>query len=257
MSHAWDLDRRRELLVTYAAARERLDALLWAEDEGGTAGRTEIDRLEAQLSELSDAYAMGVPRLPLARCPFTATVLHHSCDDAGLDGLWWRYEAPVRPEESLPRTFWALTGAVSIVHPVEVASFLCKPGPGAPYVLPDLLRARPVKAVLRAFPVGRNTAYSVVYFVAVPGLALPRPNTWGTDSSTWVDPAGHQRWDQADGVEDRDFDLRPWLERGQLLWIEPDDAGLVLRSGSDGCPYVDLASERRPQYVQFGEVTTW
>jgi hypothetical protein len=257
MSQSWDLDRRREILSAYSAAMERLDGLLWAEDEGGVAGHAEIDRLQAQLSELWDAYAAAVPRLPVARCPFTGAVVVHSCDDAGLDGLWWQYESPVRPAESLPPTFWALTGAVSIASPPESVPFLCKPGPGVPYVLPNLLGARPVKAVLRSFPVGRHTAYSIAYFVALPGLGLPRPNTWGTDYYTWTNEAGGQRWGQVEEDEEFDFDLRPWLERGQLLWIAPDDAGLELHSGAAGCPYLDLEGERRPQYVQYGEVATW
>jgi hypothetical protein len=256
MTPSWDLERRRELLASYAGAMERLDALLWAEGEGGEAGREEIDRLQARLSELWDAYAAAVPRVPVARCPFTGAIVHHSCDDAGLDGLWWQYESPARPDESLPPTFWALTGAVAIAAPPEAFSFLCKPGPGVPYVLPQLLSARPVKAVVHSFPVGRHTAYAVTYFVELPGLSLPRPNTWGTDHSNWIG-AGRRRWGQAEEDEVWDFDLEPWLEDGKLLWIAPGDASLSLQSGRDGCPYVGLSGEQRQQYVQFGEITTW
>jgi hypothetical protein len=145
---------------------------------------------------------------------------------------------------------------VSIAAPPETCSFLCKPGPGVPYVLPQLLRAPPVKAVVRALPVGRHTAYAVTYFVELPGLRLPRPNTWGTDHYSWIE-AGRRRWGQADEEEAWDFDLDAWLERGKLLWIPPGDASLSLRSDRAGCPYVGLSGEQRPQYVQYGEVTTW
>jgi hypothetical protein len=258
MSQAWDLRERQRLLQSYAAAEERLEALLWAEGEPGGADAGEIDRVQAQLSDLWDAYAAAVPRVAVARCPFTGAVARHSCDDAGLDGLWWRVESPVRPDESLPPTFLALTGAVAIAPPVERFSFLCKPGPGAPYVVPYLLSQRPVKAVLRAFPVGRHTAYAITYFVELPGLPLVWPNTWGAEFYTWTNEAGQQRWGEAEEDEEGwDFDLGRWLDSGQLLWIAPGDASLTLRWGSAGCPYVGLGGERRPQYVRFGETTTW
>ena len=258
MTERWDLGQRRQILDAYATANERLEDLLWAEGQGSRIDHGEVDLLREQISELWDAYAESVPRLPLARCPFTGTTIHHSCDDAGLDGLWWCYESPVRPDESLPPTFLALTGAVTISPPPEEFPFLCKPGPAVPYVLPALLSQRPVKSVLRAFPVGRHTAYALSYFVELPGLTLARPNTWGTGLHTWTDQSGRQRWAEADeDGEIRDFDLAPWLESGQLMWIAPGDASLTLRSGAAGCPYVGLGGERRPQYVQFGEITTW
>jgi hypothetical protein len=258
MTGTWDLRQRQQLLTGYTAAYERLEALLWAEGPGGGANVAEIANLQAYLSDLWDAYAAAVPRLPVARCPFTGTIVYHSCDDAGLDGLWWHYESPVRSDDNLPSTFLSLTGAVAITPPPEAFGFLCKPGPGVPYVLPHLLSQRPVKGVLRAFPVGRHTAYAISYFVELPDLPLVLPNTWGTSFYTCTDETGHQRWGEADeDAELRDFDLRPWLDNGQLLWIAPSDPSLTLQAGSAGCPYVGLGGERRPQYVQFGETTTW
>jgi len=257
MTETWDPRQRQQLLASYRAAYERLEALLWDAEQGG-GNVAEIDKQQAQLSDLWDAYAAAVPCQPVARCPFAGAVVHHSCDDGGLDGLWWQYESPVRPDENLPPTFWALTGAVAIVPPPETSSFLCKPGPGAPYVLPQLLSQRPVKGVLRAFAVGRHTAYALTYFVELPGLLLVRPNAWGAGTYTWTNEAGQRRWGEADEeAEVWDFDLAPWLDSGKLLWIAPGDTGLALRSGSAGCPYVGLSGERHPQYVQFGEITLW
>ncbi len=258
MTESWDLRRRGQLLTAFAAANERLEELLWAEGQGDSPELGQIDSLQSEISELWDAYASSVPFLPLARCPFTGAVVHHSCDNAGLDGLWWRYESPVRPDESLPPTFLALTGAVALTPPPEHTTFLCKPGPGIPYVLPHLLKRPPVKAVLRAFPVGRHMAYAIAYFVELPGLSLARPNSWGIGFATWTDATGRQRWTEADEEDETwDFDLRPWLDRGQLLWIAPDDLSLTLRQGSADCPYAGLSGERKAQYVQFGEITTW
>lgn len=257
MSQAWNLERRQQILASFGTVMARLEVLTWLDDEGGAAGRSEIARLQDDLSSLWDAYAEAVPRLPIARCPFTGSVVHHSCDDAGLDGLWWRWQSPVRPEESLPRTFWALTGAVSIAPSPEPAPFLCKPGPGIPFVLPALLASPPVKAVVKSFQVGRHTAWAITYFVAVPGLVLPRPAAWGSAESRWTADDGRQRWDVPEDEMELDFRLGPWLQSGKLLWIAPGDENLVLRTGVQGCPYLDLEGEVRPQYVQFGEVRTW
>ena len=55
--------------------------------------------------------------------------------------------------------------------------------------------------------------------------------------------------------EDKEYDLRPWLESGRLRWIAPGDDSLELRTGADGCPYLDLPGERRRRYLQDGK--TW
>lgn len=48
--------------------------------------------------------------------------------------------------------------------------------------------------------------------------------------------------------------MRPWLDSGKLLWIAPGDDHLELRSGSAGCPYLNLTGERRMQYVSGRQV---
>ena len=36
--------------------------------------------------------------------------------------------------------------------------------------------------------------------------------------------------DGDNGALDRDADLKPWMEAGKLLWIQPGDTSLTLRS---------------------------
>jgi hypothetical protein len=103
MTDTWNLERRQQLLASYSGAMERLDTLLWAEGEGGEADPAEIDRLQAQLSELWDAYVAAVPRLPVARCPFTGAVVHHSCDDAGWTGCGGSTSHPRAPTRACRR----------------------------------------------------------------------------------------------------------------------------------------------------------
>jgi hypothetical protein len=41
--------------------------------------------------------------------------------------------------------------------------------------------------------------------------------------------------------EEYDFDLAPWIRKGKLLWIAPDDPTFTLRSFVARCPYIDLS----------------
>jgi hypothetical protein len=208
-----------------------------------------------QLSALSQKYVEGLPRLLLSRCPFTKFELRHSFDPYGLDGLWWNYHDPARPLRERIYTCQAITGAVTLVQPVEVFPFLAKPGPGIPYVLPHLLQAPDVLAVLSTLACGRHTAYCVAYYAPDERDGLNWPNDWGANER-WAEggnsPGG---WYEAPDFEESwDFNLRPWLDSGKLLWIAPGDDRLELRSGSAGCPYLNLTGERRMQYVSGGQV---
>jgi len=134
-----------------------------------------------QLSALSQKYVEGLPRLLLSRCPFTKFELRHSFDPYGLDGLWWNYHDPARPLRERIYTCQAITGAVTLVQPVEVFPFLAKPGPGIPYVLPHLLQAPDVLAVLSTLACGRHTAYCVAYYAPDERDGLNWPNDWGAN----------------------------------------------------------------------------
>ncbi len=52
-----------------------------------------------------------------------------------------------------------------------------------------------------------------------------------------------------------DFELHPWIERGQLSWIEPGDESCTLRDAASGaaCPYVAMAGEQHPQMLSGGK----
>jgi len=170
-------------------------------------------------------------------------------DVAGLDGLWWRAERPVRREVPEHPTLFALTGALRLGAPLERTDFLVKPGPGAPYVIPRLLEEARAVAVVSTVEIGTHTGYVVAYFA--PADATRRPtNEWGTDTYRVRTPRG-LGWGTVD-QETRDFALRPWIERKRLRWIAPGDATLTPREGEPDCPYLDIAGPREPQRIQYG-----
>ena len=195
-------------------------------------------------------YAAAVPRVRISRCPITQEVVTHSLDTLGLDGLWWHYYAPVRPEESLPDTFYSITGAVQLSSPLEQTPFLVGPGPERPYVVPRMLQREGVVAVVSQVRIGRHDAYPVLYFAGAPTPGR-RFNAWGRSSYH----LGRGRaWDRLREVDEPvDYELKPWIDKGKLLWIEPGDRQLELRASARGCPYLKLKGRRRFMWMQFGE----
>ena len=257
--NAFSAERRRQLLdeyITLEANLREIRELLERTPGSQVQELIERERLSLRrFSGVQDEYAAEVPVLPLARCPFSGELMEHSIDHFGLDGLWWNYEADVRPVEQLPATYFALTGAVRLSSPPPEAPFLCKPGPEVPYVVPRLLQQPAVKAVLSSLLIGENRGYAITYFASPMLYDVPRVNTWGTNDYKFRDETGQLRWDsQPDSPRDMDFDLAPWIAQGKLLWVAQGDATLTLRDTAGGCPYLQLEGRRSITRIQEGQV---
>ena len=129
--------------------------------------------------DIADRYLELLPEVTVARSPDTGEVVRWRIDTAGLDGWFWRYEASARVEpDPIPAGWLAMNGAMRLHEPVEFTAFQVIPGPGVPYVVPRLLHADGVRAVIAELPIGRHTGWPITYFG-------PRPpdidlvNTWG------------------------------------------------------------------------------
>ncbi|MDD3654204.1 MAG: hypothetical protein PHO01_08490 [Desulfotomaculaceae bacterium] len=204
-----------------------------------------MEALQLKLAEMRDVYQERLPVLPLSRCPFSNNLVYHSIDNGGLDGLWWNYDAPVRPLENLPSTYFALDGAIKLGSRIEFAPFLCKPGAGIPGVLPRLLNYAGIKAVLSSLQIGPHQGYPVFYFAPDAPAGLARVNTWGTGQYTFVDQNDMLRWGECPvSLDDYDFALDKWIESGKLLWVAPGDEKATLHAGLNGCPYLGLNGRR-------------
>lgn len=208
----------------------------------------------ARRDELRAAYEAWLPRVRIARCPFTDEVVRTSFDPEGLDGLWWRYELPVRGYDERPATFFALTGAVALGRGgPEPAPFDRMPGPTGPYVVPRMLLHEDVKAVVKALPVGSHTAYAITYFARPVPPMLQRFNEWGASFYTYETDTDPDLWDESDEASEvLDDDLARWIDSGDLLWVAPGDDSCALRSTSADCPYVGLAGERAFTLMEAG-----
>jgi hypothetical protein len=209
-----------------------------------------------RVTEIDHLYRDLLPEVTVARCPDSGTPVRWPIDTAGLDGRFWDYETPVRRlPRDLPVRWLTMTGAVRLSTPVEFTPYLAVPGPGAPFVVPRILRSPGVRAVIAQVPVGTHTGWAISYFGPRPkGIRLV--NLWGTNTYPVYDENG--KWlgwgRDFNVVSEYDFALADWLRSGQLLWIAPGDESGTLREGVDGCPYLDLPGNRRIAIVEEGEI---
>lgn len=220
-------------------------------------GAPEISDRYRELANLLHQYRLHLPVLPVSRCPFTGQVVYHSIDPYGLDGYWWDYHHPIRSLTFLPSTLFSFSGALKLGGTVERTRFLCLPGPGVPFVIPELLRPEGMKAVIWSLPVGSHTGYPILYFADGFPPDIEPVNDWGAGHWRRINPWGSVRWNESPDVEEAyDFDLVPYIRSGRLLWIDPGDRTMTLRSGPGGCPYIDMKGERKIQRIQNGKVWT-
>lgn len=255
-------DNDRDLLVqTHEGLIEALDdarhelTQIDPDDSRYAEVRDRVDEIADRAAAVRDEYLESLPRVPISRCPITGEELVRTIDVHGLNGPWWDYEGALRPVESGPDTFFALTGAMRLGEPVGDTHFLVKPGPGVPFVVRRLLERPEIVATVSSVPVGVHEGFAIVYFADPIPHGIRRHNDWGRNRYTAVADDGRVGWDEVDEDEgDYDFDLREWIERGKVRWIAAGDTSLTLREEVDSCPYVGLEGPREIQRIQYGEV---
>lgn len=210
-----------------------------------------------QLSLVVDEYAAGLPVYAVSRCPFSGGEVLRSLDAAGLDGPYWNSSAPVRGTPVINDTLIGFTGAMGLGPEIEQVPWLVAPGPAMPHVLDRVLGADGVRAVLSSMAVGDHAGFVICYFTESGAFADTRPNDWGASEQWFLDASGAWVCDYSvDDTEVISTDLRSWIEDGRLSWIEPGDASLTLRSGIEGCPYLDASGDPGFQRIEDGKVWT-
>lgn len=233
MDRATLLDRYREVHM----AIEQRD---WDEPQ---ADLHELRLLVEERLELHDVYASSLRAQPLSRCPLTGEVVSSTIDREDLDGLWWNADHPIRPDAPAPATLLGFSGAIPLDEAaLPETPFRVCPGPERPFVVPSVLEAPDVVAVVSSVGIGGREGFAIVYFApAEVGARRTAPPTWGVPPPP--DPS------------DRDFDLTPWMETERLLWIAPHDATLTLQGGAVRCPYLEAAGDERDATIFEG--TLW
>lgn len=254
---SFTIEERNKILGIYNnfvnLRQEAYDAII--DDQGTPKLDEQFEIAQEKINEMTKNYINGLPVIPLSRCPFTQQIINHSIDTFGLDGLWWDNESPQRPEEKLPETYFAFTGAIKTVQPVENFSFICSPGPEVPFVVPRLLERPEIKAVIYSIKIGNHMAYPIFYFAESKVYDVERINEWGTENYSYENAQGDAVWDSYFLLsEDYDFDLVKWIEESKLLWIKPADSSMTLNDTVQGCPYIGLDGRKEISFIQDGKV---
>lgn len=216
--------------------------LLAEDDSPSHLGRRTYDAYLEALAE----YADRLPRWPVSACPATGAVLKRTIDPWGLDGYFWHAEPVVAfAEPKAPPGFQVIQGGLDLQgRPPKEAITLVQPGPAAPFVIPNLMRLPGMRAVLSRIRLATgDLAYLTTYWSdeALAPEQLHGPwlrTTYHLPGGGWsicTDP-----WD---------FALRPWLDQGRLMWIAPEDPDWTVRSGTPGCPYLDLPGHQGQQFI--------
>jgi len=210
-----------------------------------------LDKASDQLEDAENKYTQGLAIKTISRCPFSEEPFNLSIDTFGLDGPWWDAEQPIRAFEEESKTFFALTGSVSISENPPEAPFSIKPGPAIPWVSPRLLADKNIMAVISHIKIGLYDAYPIVYYSKNKTVEIERINTWGTDEYLADDVDGLAIIGSTyDDVEEYDFDIAPWIKKGKLKWISINDDSLELHNDLKDCPYLDLKGYRYPVLIQ-------
>jgi hypothetical protein len=273
------LEERRDFLKEYYELHEKNQDLDYEvtilQGDASDSQIMEVDEANQKLTDMRDQYRMCVPVVPLSRCPYTNQVVYHSIDHFGLDGLWWNNEVPIRPVEVLPSSFFMVNGAVKLGR-IEKSPQLVKPGPEVPYVVPEILSQPQFKAVISQIRVGNHTAYPIFYFIEDWSKSMEPMNNWGANYWSFLDAnmkLGHNEYGYYpmetdvdycnESLEDDvpepieytfDFDISKWVREGKLLWIAPGDNTFTLKTGTNGCPYLNLQGSRKFSVIFDGEL---
>jgi hypothetical protein len=236
------LARHRAARATYDAAMDaHAEALGWPGELGidpssdafvDTSAYREARAAYAHLVALEDEYFRRLPRVVMAPCPLCGEPLHRAFDPFGLDGLWWRSEARAEEPASCPH-FCLLLGAVGAGAVPSGVS----PGPRAPYLVPRLLAHSGMVAVVARLEVAGAAAYPIAYFAPRRPPAQTLAAGWGRTQLVYTTQLGEHGWRAAEGDDSRDFELGPYVTRGQLRWCEPGSDRTRLADGRP-CPYL-------------------
>ena len=258
------LQERARLLRDLAQVRKELSSALDEQEakasanDASSADSDEILPYLKSSAALEQAYLALLPQVPISRCPFTGNILKKTIDIHGLDGVWWDYENPIRPEEEAGPTFLGMDGSLRINHPLPVNAFPVLPGPSVPCIVPELLAMPHVRAVLSTIEVGGNPGVAITWFVSRDRHLTMPPNEWGAPWCDAYDATGQRHRGPSPFIlPDFDTNLAPWIQRGKLFWIAPGDASLLLRADVGSCPYLGMEGNGLQQQVQSGTLISY
>lgn len=197
--------------------------------------------------KLPEYYFTRLPLYHLSKCPFCGTVLQHSFDPWGVNGLWWQHDenSVIYKKHKACEHFRLLKGAVNLNNNPPIGSNYSDSliGPTKPYIIPRILRMESMIAVISSFQMTNGyIAYPIAYF------SESKPPT-GSLPASWTNIM-REGYGHPDSPEYQEFNLTPWLEIGRIVWANQDDGDLILHHHPDKkCHYEGLAINGKEQRI--------
>jgi hypothetical protein len=214
--------------------------------------------LGKKIDELLIQYFAQLPRYVFGRCPVCNLLLEQVFDPWGLDGFWWQEDSSGHcPKPSACEHFRVLTGALNLNgNPPLGGEAESHPGPEVPYVIPKVLELPTMAAVISSLRLMNGyAAYPIAYFSLEKPPTAALANPWTKTSCNFTAPNGKRGFTYL--TDPWDFELLPWIAKGSVKWIEPQDPQNMLKSGpADQCPYVNLKGLRLQQLIKNGQRST-
>jgi hypothetical protein len=221
-----------------------------------------VDELRAkkqQYDALRNEYFARLPKITIARCPFSGVLATAGLDIYGLDGPAWCVNSPVPPATG-GDYITTYQGALHLHgNPPDGAapgnSDEILPGPEAPFVIPRVLKNPAVRCVMSSYDMDPFTIYFMTYFGKPPLTGLELHQEWLRTMFGYVDPNGRVMWGSA--TDTWDFDLEPWRQvPDKLYWIKPGDDKYKLLPASDPTfPFGKIDGVKVPRSIRQGKVT--
>ncbi len=230
----------RALLRRYEEARSTLAELSYENPDEAE----EKNALKAEVAAMKATYWARLPVYLLARCPICGGAVREAVDTFSLNGLGWRNRQPDGFGWRSGRHYEAECAHVQIVaygvnlngvRPDDVNQWVGI-GSERPFVMAPLIALDDTYVVMHSLPVGRadhrsDRPYTLTF------------TTYFTANSTAFQavtkPFHAERTLLVPGLGD--YELRPWVAREKLYWLDRGDAHLPLRGRPvDAFPYGDV-----------------
>jgi hypothetical protein len=199
-------------------------------------------------------YADRLPRVRLSSCPYCGEPLKRVFDPFGMDGPWWHVDVQVKYDEPAACDhFRVLLGAVNLGDrvPEEVRGEV-RPGPEVPFVVPALLALPGMLAVVGRLQLATgDVAYPIAYFSDQPTRPVSLHQPWCRNMYWFQTDDGRAAWSTANDIFD--FDLRPYVESGQLRWVDLAADESEVLTGAREFPFFAVGGVRERQQIASGE----
>jgi hypothetical protein len=206
---------------------------------------------------VSDAHLERLPAYAIARCPYCQQAIVERVDTYTAGVLAMGHGTAILGAGAIVRHCPHFAFSHVFYHFYGLPSSDALHGqtfpPEVPFVVGDLLKRRTCQAVIHALPVcriendefvPRFNMFPVVYFSRNPAEAYkamiriasiyPGAEGYATDFRLPPENAAEGWWN-----------LRPWVDAGQLHWLDPHDPEFALRTSDAGSfPYGEIDGRR-------------